>query len=167
MKPHHGEIEALSSKDNIELLQQKVFAHLGCYSNDEMYIVPISYYYDNGFIYSHSRPGKKIQMMRDNPDICIQVEDVEDFYHWRSVIAWGKFEELPEGESVVAMRAILQRLAQLPAANTPTDFEIDVTAQMETAIVFRMKIEKMTGRFEEDEMGEITHENTPFNLAER
>lgn len=163
MKPHHGEIEALSSKDNIELLQQKVFAHLGCYAKDEMYIVPISYFYDNGYIYSHSRPGKKIQMMRDNPSICIQVEDVEDFFHWRSVIAWGKFEELPEEESIVAMRTILQRLSQ---SNVPTDFEIDVTAELETAIVFRMKIEKMTGRFEEEDFGEFSNAETITTFAE-
>ena len=33
-------------------------------------------------------------MMRANPFVCFEVEDIDDLANWHSVIAWGVFEEL-------------------------------------------------------------------------
>ena len=151
MKPHHGNIEILNSDENLKLLEAGLTAHLGCYDKGEIYIVPITYFYKDGYIYSHSKPGKKIQMMRNNPKICIQVEQVEDFFNWKSVISWGRYEELKDEDAVLAMRSILKNMGKNHQENLPTDFELDVTAVLMTSIVFRMKVSKTTGRFEDED----------------
>lgn len=146
MKPHHGEIAALNSTDNIKLLARNRFAHLACHVKDDIFLVPISYVFEDGYIYSHSKPGHKVEMMRKNPKVCFQVEEVQDFFHWKSVVAWGTFEELKGDAATVAMRLLLSKF--VGSEKRRSELEIDFAAQLESAIIYRIKVEKSTGRFE-------------------
>ncbi|MFN8791911.1 MAG: pyridoxamine 5'-phosphate oxidase family protein [Bdellovibrionales bacterium] len=148
MKPHHGEIKSLNSSESIKLLEQNRFGHLACHTKDDIYLVPIAYAFEDGCIYSHSKLGKKIEMMRKNPQVCIQVEEVENFYQWKSVIAWGRFEELIGDEAIIAMRRLIQKVAEKEDATKRSELEIDLSAQLESAIIFRIRIERSTGRYE-------------------
>ncbi len=146
MKPHHGDIESLTSKENIELIARNKFAHLACHNSKEVYLVPISYIFVDGYIYSHSKPGHKIDLMRKNPQVCFQVEEVQDFFHWKSVVLWGRFEELFGDESDRAMRNLIREFTGREKRRS--DLEIDFAAQLESSIIYRIKIEKSTGRAE-------------------
>ena len=74
----------LNKKELIDLLESQVFGRLGCSVNDETYIVPINYVYRNNAIYAHSGNGKKIEMMRTNPKVCFQVDEILDTFRWKS-----------------------------------------------------------------------------------
>lgn len=148
MKPHHGEIKILNSEKCVELLEKSRFGHLACHLKDDIYLVPITFAFENGFIYSHSREGKKIEMMRKSPKVCVQVEEVQDFFRWQSVIAWGQFEELKEDEAATAMRRLIQKVIDGENAGSRSELEVDFVAQLESAIVYRIKIERITGRYE-------------------
>lgn len=151
MKPNHGKIEALDYFDGHSLLKTNQFGHLGCHAKDEMYVVPITYIYNEGYLYCHSKPGRKIEIMRKNPEICIQVEDVTDFYHWKSVIAWGRFEELAGDEAALAMRLMIKTIGETEHAKRVSSLEVDMEAEMESRILFRMKVDKSTARHEDSE----------------
>lgn len=114
-------------------------------------MVPVTYIVEDGFIYSHSRPGKKIEMMRASPHVCLQVEEVRDFHHWRSAIAWGRFEELTGDAAAMAMHLLLRKFLEYESPRRVSSLEVDMSAILETAIIFRIKIEKITGRFERSE----------------
>src|SRR5262245_1384454 len=43
-------------------------------------VVPVNYLFDGEFIYIHSLPGRKIDVLRANPNACMQVDAVEDSY---------------------------------------------------------------------------------------
>jgi nitroimidazol reductase NimA-like FMN-containing flavoprotein (pyridoxamine 5'-phosphate oxidase superfamily) len=45
-------------------------------------------------VYCHTHEGTKLDMMRQNPKICFEVDDLMDMANWRSVIAKGTFQEL-------------------------------------------------------------------------
>ena len=147
MKPQHGEIAALNTVDNIKLLERNRFAHLACHVKDDIFLVPISYVFADGYIYSHSKPGHKVEMMRKNPKVCFQVEEVQDFFHWKSVVAWGDFEELKGDAATTAMRLLLHKFYENEKRRS--ELEIDFAAQLESAIIYRIKINKSTGRFED------------------
>lgn len=147
MKPYHGEIAELNSADNIKLLERNKFAHLACHVKDDIFLVPISYVFADGYIYSHSKPGHKVEMMRKNPKVCFQVEEVQDFFHWKSVVAWGEFEELKGDAATTAMRLLIQKF--VGNEKRRSELEIDFAAQLESAIIYRIKVEKSTGRFED------------------
>lgn len=148
-KPYHEEIKLLSPPLVIELLQQSSFGHLACHVKDDIYLVPFSFTFEDGYIYSHSRPGKKIEMMRQNPKVCVQVEKIQDFYNWKSVIAWGHFEELQDEEGLVAMRRLIKKMTEGEFNQRRSDLEVDFAAQLESSIIYRIKIEKSSGRYED------------------
>lgn len=149
MKPHHGQVEILSMEDSTKLLESGHHAHLACHLKEDIYVVPITYAFEDGYIYSHSKLGKKIEMMRKSPKICVQVEEIKDFFHWKSVIAWGQFEELTGEKASTAMRLLIKKVVDNKGVKGASSLEVDFSAQLETAIIFRMKAQKITGRFEE------------------
>src|SRR5262245_40563100 len=86
----HQEIE--------NVIGHQLIGRLGCYADGKVYVVPISYAYDGEFIYAFSREGMKVEMMRKNPEICLQIDNMGYMDNWQSVIIWGKFEELSDQE---------------------------------------------------------------------
>lgn len=145
---HHGNIQELSSEENVGLLEQNIFGHMACTWKDEIYLIPLTYAFSDGYIYSHSKLGKKIEMMRKNPKVCIQVEDVNSFFNWKSVIAWGEFEELKEDEAASGMRLLVRKIAEKESGEHISSLEMDLMSMLETAVIFRVKVEKTTGRCE-------------------
>lgn len=148
METHHHNINTLEDAGINQILERGQLGHLGCYANKEIYIVPITYAYSDGYIYSHSQEGKKIEMMRKHPDICIQVEDIQNYFQWKSVITWGRYEELSGDKAAAAMRLIVGKIARDLDERRISDLEVDLKAMFETAIIYRMKIKRATGRFE-------------------
>src|SRR5687768_6127046 len=88
----------LTTTEIEEIIMHQTVGRIGCHANGITYIVPISYAYDGQYVYMHSYEGQKIDMMRKNPDICIEVDVMSDMANWKSVIAWGTFEELKDIE---------------------------------------------------------------------
>ena len=136
------------------LLKQQVIGRLACHADGTTYIVPINYVYDGTYIYSHSAEGKKIDMMRKNPEVCFEVDEIEDVFKWKSAIVWGRFEELTDmDEKQQAMQGIIHRI--MPLANNPTDHpshgitanESDIGTSVEL-IVYKIAVTKKSGRFE-------------------
>src|SRR5450755_1970860 len=84
------------------LLAEQQFARLGCHLEGKTYVVPISYALDGARIVGQTTLGLKIEMMRGNPDVCVEVDDVKDLTNWRSVILSGRYEELTGIEAVRA-----------------------------------------------------------------
>ncbi|MDP9229322.1 MAG: pyridoxamine 5'-phosphate oxidase family protein [Bacteroidota bacterium] len=136
-----------------ELLHKEVVGRIGCYANDVVYVVPISYVYDGKNIYAHTYEGLKTEIMRKNPNVCFQVDDYNDMGNWQSAIAWGKFEEIDEGEErISALKLLLNR--PLPVVSSITThlgkswpFYSDDLEKID-GIVFRIVLTKHTGKFE-------------------
>ena len=90
-------IEELSPEESQKLLSEQCVARLGCVlKGGEPYVVPVNYLLKDGFILIHSLPGLKVEALRAKPKACIQVDDIESFFKWRSVIGFGEFEEITD-----------------------------------------------------------------------
>jgi nitroimidazol reductase NimA-like FMN-containing flavoprotein (pyridoxamine 5'-phosphate oxidase superfamily) len=61
-------------------------------------VVPVNYNFDGEFALIHSLPGLKINAMRNRPRVCLQVDEIEGEFRWRSVLAFGVYEEIKSGE---------------------------------------------------------------------
>ena len=146
----------LSANEIEDLLHKQSVGRIGCHDEDLVYVVPISYAYDDNCVYCHTYEGKKIDIMRMNPKVCFQVDEMRDMANWRSVIAWGQFEELSsQEEKAEALLILLHR--QLPSPSsitthlgkswpfTPPNKEDLVNIP---GITFRISLTEKTGRFE-------------------
>ena len=70
-----------------------------CARDNRPYVVPITFAFADNNIYSFSLIGQKIEWMRKNPEVCVQVGDFREGREWKSVVAYGVFEELPHSLS--------------------------------------------------------------------
>jgi nitroimidazol reductase NimA-like FMN-containing flavoprotein (pyridoxamine 5'-phosphate oxidase superfamily) len=62
----------------------------------EKVIVPVYFAYNNNYLYSFSTVGQKIEWMRVNPLVCVEVDEVVSPQQWTNVIVVGRYEELPD-----------------------------------------------------------------------
>lgn len=139
----------LNSVEIEQLLDSEVVGRIGCTSVGRPYVVPVCYVYRDGCVYGHTMEGMKWRAMRSHPEVCFEVEHVDDLNTWRSVIAWGRFEELTGAEAEQGMRLLVDRLMPLlrpDGAGAPPDHEGSAHAT-----VYRVRLEEKTGRFESRE----------------
>lgn len=136
-----------------ELVSKQVTGRLGCVTNGKPYIVPINYFYKNSTVYAHSAPGKKIDMMRENPEVCFQVDQVSSIFRWQSAILWGTFEEITDPEKKQqAMQGLTHTL--MPLVTTPAGHPSHGITSSETdllkieLIVYKINVTEKTGKFE-------------------
>ena len=142
-------IEVLSPEEIEVLLERSVVGRIGCYAEGRIYVVPVAYAYDAGCVYAHTAEGLKLRMMRKNPSVCFEVDTVESVFNWRSVIAWGTFEELHGAAAEDAMRAIMLRFLQTKAQpNSRTLSSQRPGIASDQAVVYRIRLIEKMGRFE-------------------
>lgn len=136
-----------------ELLHKEIVGRIGCHTKEMVYIVPLSYAYDGENIYAHTYEGLKLAIMRKNPDVCFEVDNLKDMGNWQSVITWGKFSELVDkAERDKALMLLLNRV--LPPASSDTThlgsswpFYSDKLEDI-GGVVIRINLTKRTGKFE-------------------
>ena len=143
----------LTSREIEHMLQSQWVARLGLHADGQTYVVPINYAYDGRAVYGHSNDGLKLRLMRANPEVCVEVDHVENLANWKSVIAWGRFEELHHKAAMDAMHLLVARFTPLMAAHatTPTHGRpsaAEADSSIPQAAVFRIVLAKRTGRFE-------------------
>ncbi len=139
-----------------ELLRNQLYGHVGCLTpDDRLYVVPITYAYHEGSIYSFSSSGLKIDAMRHHPSVCFQVEQFQENGSWKSVIAWGTFEELDGEDKLSAMKLLFNRLsyetstAISPLYQPPAEVLAPQASQgmkEKDAIFYRIRITEKTGK---------------------
>ena len=135
-------ITTLNDSQARKLLQAARVARLGCTVNGGPYITPINYNFEDDCVYSHSLAGLKIAALRDNPRACVQVDEVESDLRWRSVLAFGNFEEiLRPNERKQILSKLLKRFPML----TPVESAIAEDGCSLEVIVFRIIIDRLTG----------------------
>ena len=91
-------IRNLSQDKSRELLRRGSIARLACVADNEPYVVPVNYVFDGESVLIHSLPGRKVMAMRANPRVCLQVDEIEDELGWKSVLAFGSYEEITNVE---------------------------------------------------------------------
>lgn len=143
----------LTQQEAQDVLRHQIVGRIGCHADGVTYIVPISYAYDGQYIYAHAREGMKINIMRKNPAVCFQTDEMKDMANWKSVVAWGTFEELKgDTDKSHGLKILGDRILPLISSET-THLSIhwpfpDESLTTKTGVVFRIKVEKCTGRFE-------------------
>jgi nitroimidazol reductase NimA-like FMN-containing flavoprotein (pyridoxamine 5'-phosphate oxidase superfamily) len=95
-----------------QLLERAEIGRLACAKGPFPYILPISIAYSGGCLYCFAEPGQKTDWMRANPHVCIQVDEIVTKSAWQSVIAAGRFEELPDTPEWDAERGLAWSLVQ-------------------------------------------------------
>ncbi|MCM2396038.1 pyridoxamine 5'-phosphate oxidase family protein [Rhizobium sp. S95] len=106
-------IREITHKKCIAFIAEQRLARLACAKDNIPYIIPIYYAHEGNRLYVFSMPGKKLDFLRSNPHVCLQIDRYQDKHNWVSVVVDALFHELPDDEQDHAERlhawSLLQR----------------------------------------------------------
>ena len=84
-------------------------ARLACARNNQPYIVPIHVDLEGEFLYGYATLGQKIEWMRQNPLVCLEIDELMTDGQWASVLVFGRYEELPHVPEYEGPRSVAER----------------------------------------------------------
>jgi uncharacterized protein len=124
------------------ILTRNYVGRLAYVFHDAVDIVPLHYTYEDGWLYGRTSPGPKLRKLHHHQWVAFEVDEVEDWFEWRSVVVRGGLYQLDEGLALPDVREhaleVLRRF--MPAALTEADPVPSRT------MLFRIHIDSMTGR---------------------
>ncbi len=139
-------IHEMTDEECRACLSGRVVARLACALDNQPYVVPIHLNLAGDYFYGYATLGQKIEWMRRNRLVCLEIESVTTNTQWETIVVFGEFEELPAAAASEEARQVADGLFQAtamwwePAAVPLADHD------PRAPIVFRIRISRMTGR---------------------
>jgi nitroimidazol reductase NimA-like FMN-containing flavoprotein (pyridoxamine 5'-phosphate oxidase superfamily) len=139
-------VKELTEQECMAVVLASSLGHLACAKDNQPYVVPITFVFADHHIYSFSMLGQKIEWMRQNQQICLQIGEFKQGQGWKSVVVYGVYEELPDRLGSKRERdhawSLLSKHANWwepgglkPAPGAETEH-----------VFFRIRIDRLTGR---------------------
>lgn len=132
-----------------EVLGRATIARLACSRGDQPYVVPVQLFYDpdRESLYGFSTLGQKITWMRENPKVCVEVEEISNKFHWATVLAFGTYEELqPSPGGSFEEQAALDLFQQRREWWLPGAGKLAGDEEHHMPVVYSVRISRLTGR---------------------
>jgi nitroimidazol reductase NimA-like FMN-containing flavoprotein (pyridoxamine 5'-phosphate oxidase superfamily) len=98
-------IQEMTIKECKDALAQANLARLACEMDGQPYAVPVYLAYEGCDLFGFATMGYKIDCMRANPFVCVEIDDIKSKNQWMTVVVYGSYEELPDTPEYEAMRA--------------------------------------------------------------
>ena len=131
------------TRDEIDdFLRGQRIARLGCHADGVTYVVPLIYAYEDHAVVAVTTEGRKIAMLRANPHVCVEVDDydADGKGSWRSVIAYGTYEEL-SGDAIEPALALLRERFARAAGRVA-----EPRPRGPGVVVLRISLDEISGR---------------------
>jgi uncharacterized protein len=151
-----------------QMLNEQAVGRIGCSAEGRIWVVPVNFVYHDGYIYAHAREGQNLHILRTSPSICFEVDQVDSEDSWKSVLLWGKYEELRYPvRGAEGLKRLEERLHPDETAAAPSRPPLSratsgqQSGRARKLIAFRIKISEISGRFELPAGNEAIIE-TPF-----
>jgi nitroimidazol reductase NimA-like FMN-containing flavoprotein (pyridoxamine 5'-phosphate oxidase superfamily) len=142
-------VKEMSRQECVALLSNSRLARLACARDNQPYVIPIHYAYADNYLYSYSMVGQKLEWMRANPLVCVQLDHFLQPRIWQSVIVFGRYEELPDTPEWSRSRQLAWSLLQKHAnwwEPGCLKTETQCATGKPTHVFYRVEIEHLTGR---------------------
>lgn len=131
-----------------QILAETALARLACEMDGQPYAVPVYLAYDENYLFGFSSMGYKIDCMRSNPLVCVEIDDIKSPNEWMSILVFGTYEELPDTPENEAARARAYELLEKRAMWwEPASVAVEHSEYPKTVspIFYRILINRMTG----------------------
>jgi uncharacterized protein len=137
-------IDKMSSEESIELLQKIGYGHLGCLHEGKPHVIPMQYYLKDNEIYIFTDRGGKSHDLSENPEICLQVEELGDKDNWSSITIGGRAEALADRADFAEIADFIKE--QNPTFSPVLNRELNDSSELEREIaIYRIQPDRMTG----------------------
>ena len=151
MKMNRQEKEITDSAEIADIMRRAQICRVAMADGEKPYIVPVNYAVVDGYLYFHcARRGKKIDILRQNSNVCFQMDaDTriiagEKACDWGmkylSVIGYGRaFFVTDAARKVTILNMLMEKYAGAGSYNYPEEI-------LEKTMIVGVAIEKLTGK---------------------
>jgi len=129
-------------------LQKASVGRLASARDNQPYVVPTYFAFDGKHLYGFTTFGQKIEWMRANPHVCLEIDERISHNQWMSVIVFGRYEELPDEPQYEAVRMKAHELLRRRAMWWEPAYMSDAHREGSHSILpvfYRIQIDRMTG----------------------
>lgn len=138
------EILEMSAEESEDLLGRSCYGHFACAREGQPYVVPINYAFAKPDIYIYTTAGLKSEIIKQNPLVCLQVEERDEEGLWKSVVVTGEaiaITDPVEREKAVALiKAVNPPLLPALAIRWTNNW-----IRENVELVYRVSISSMSG----------------------
>lgn len=142
----------------IKILKTQKICHLAMCEGGNPYVIPMIYAYDDGMLFFHcAEVGKKLDILRVNPNICFEIQSsaidnlVENSdkpcdwgFAYESAIGFGKAEILDDRETKIKVYNMI--VSKMHPSGYVHSEELYIEKKIKGTFVIRVKIDSMTGK---------------------
>ncbi|HOU95711.1 MAG TPA: pyridoxamine 5'-phosphate oxidase family protein [Bacteroidales bacterium] len=136
-----------------DILLHSEICRLGFIDNDRAYILPFNYGYKNNHIYIHcANKGKKLDLLKKNNVVCIEIEHTarieraENACDWgtiyRSLVGYGEVEIITDNEQ---KRDAMDIIMKHYGADSNTNMEYD-SRKIDSLTILKIGITEISGK---------------------
>jgi nitroimidazol reductase NimA-like FMN-containing flavoprotein (pyridoxamine 5'-phosphate oxidase superfamily) len=134
----------LSREKSIEILARNHIGRLAFSFHDAVDIRPISYVYDDGWIFGRTSPSEKLTTLKHNQWVAFEVDEIQGPFDWVSVIARGSFYNTDPWGSTSDIEFHQRAMTQIQRLN-PAAFSAEDPTGFRTE-VFAIHVDSVSGR---------------------
>jgi nitroimidazol reductase NimA-like FMN-containing flavoprotein (pyridoxamine 5'-phosphate oxidase superfamily) len=141
-------IQDMTHTETEDMIAHAGIGYLACSVDNKPYVVPLRFVYSAGYFYSLTSEGKKMELMRANPQVCLSFSDVRASNHWRSLVITGRFEEIVKSlENNSAYIHAHDLLASKPEWWEPAYVRTVIKGEERVLepVYFRISVQEITG----------------------
>lgn len=141
-------VERMTVKECRAALTRAGLVRLACAKDNQPYVTPVLFAYDEQYLYGFTTPDQKIEWMRANPLVCVEVDEARGYDEWLSVNVCGRYEELPDAPEWAAARRRAHECLAKHAMWWQPPFVADAPgdgALPYAPVFYRISIERVTG----------------------
>ena len=135
-------IRELSRPECDALLARNHIGRIAFSYRDKVDIEPLSYVYNDGWIYGRTSLGSKLRVLAHNRWVAFETDALRDMFDWESVIVKGALYRLDNSGSQPEVYA---RAVELMRTIIPTALGADDPTPNRTEL-FRIHADRVTGR---------------------
>jgi uncharacterized protein len=156
-------IQEITHADSLNLLAHLRLGRIACAEGAQPYVVPFYFAYENGYLYSFSTVGQKIQWMRANPLVCVQADEIVSSEEWVSIVIFGRYQELPDTPELTKERDLAYQLLQRKGIWWQPGFVKTIIKGRERPldpVYFRIQVAELTGHHGVPDSGQVGNVKT-------
>jgi len=132
----------LARDECLEILKRNRVGRIAYSHRDRVEIEPIHYVLDGEWLYLRTSSGSKVSMLQHNPWVAFEVDEFEELFRWRSVVAHGSVQSVSADvsgveaheQAIVAMRRIIP---EAMTGGDPVPFR---------GVILRVHLDEVIGR---------------------
>ena len=131
-------IREMSRDECLQVLAETKIARLACAFKNQPYVVPVylAYFQSAGgesCLYGFTTLGQKVEWMRANPLVCVEVDKIDAVDQWVSVVVFGQYQELP-----VVLAQNVGRLPHRETTESPEELPIAPALAGEQLVAYQL-----------------------------